>query len=206
MQYINQARPRLEVQSDWPFKDPFMWSHLITWIDALLPGSPEKLWGSRARGAIWELLPSPWSSLGPPETPAVIIIRVTFSGSPFLKSHGLWPYLHFVEDELVPQAVVPDDALLHFSKLSLHGKVQQPFLERSFGPTVNLVTSSVTAFKMRNDRCLKAEREGLACPTRITSDEILHLKYCLVEVCKHNQGNAFIVQIPRDICSSIIQH
>lgn len=48
--------------------------------------------------------------------------------------------LDFVEDEFVPQAVVPDDALPHFSVLPLHSEAQQPFLERRFGATLNLVT------------------------------------------------------------------
>lgn len=47
-------------------------------------------------------------------------------------------YLHFVEDEFVPQAVVPDDAILHLRELSVHGEVQQPLLERGCGAALNL--------------------------------------------------------------------
>ena len=47
-------------------------------------------------------------------------------------------YLHFVEDEFVPYAVVPDDAVLHLSELPLHGEVQQPFLKGRLGSTLNL--------------------------------------------------------------------
>lgn len=47
-------------------------------------------------------------------------------------------YLHFVEDEFVPQAVVPDDAFLHLSVLPVHGKVQQPLLEGGCGAALNL--------------------------------------------------------------------
>lgn len=59
--------------------------------------------------------------------------------------------LDFVEDEFVPQAVAPDDALPHFSELPLHSEVQQPFLERRFGATLNLVTGDLfTHFDGRN--------------------------------------------------------
>lgn len=47
-------------------------------------------------------------------------------------------YLHFVEDEFVPQAVAPDDAVLHLGVLPVHGKVQQPLLERGRGAALNL--------------------------------------------------------------------
>lgn len=50
-------------------------------------------------------------------------------------------YLHFVEDEFVPHAVLPDDTLPHFSVFPVHSKVQQPFLERCFGAALNLVTT-----------------------------------------------------------------
>lgn len=45
-----------------------------------------------------------------------------------------------MEDELVPDAVGPDDAVLHFSIFPVHSKVQQPFLERRSGATLNLQT------------------------------------------------------------------
>lgn len=72
--------------------------------------------------------------------------------------------LDFVEDEFVPQAVAPDDALPHFSELPLHSEVQQPFLERRFGATLNLVTGDLfTHFDRRNWKmiawCLK-QRTG----------------------------------------------
>lgn len=50
-------------------------------------------------------------------------------------------YLHFVEDEFVPYAVLPDDTLLHFSVFPVHSEVQQPFLEWCFGSALNLVTT-----------------------------------------------------------------
>lgn len=52
-----------------------------------------------------------------------------------------------MEDEFVPYAVVPDDALPHFSVFPVHGKVQQPFLKRRFGSILNLVTGP---FEVRN--------------------------------------------------------
>lgn len=47
-------------------------------------------------------------------------------------------YLHFVEDELVPQAVVPDHTFLHLGVLPVHGKLQQPLLERGLGAALDL--------------------------------------------------------------------
>lgn len=38
-------------------------------------------------------------------------------------------YLDFVEDEFVPQAVLPDDAFSDLGVFPLDGKVQEPFLE-----------------------------------------------------------------------------
>lgn len=46
--------------------------------------------------------------------------------------------LDFVEDEFVPQAVVPDDAFLHLCVLPVHSKVQQPLLEGGLGAALNL--------------------------------------------------------------------
>lgn len=51
---------------------------------------------------------------------------------------GADQHLDFVEDEFVPQAVVPDDAFLHLGVLPVHGKVQQPLLEGAFGAALNL--------------------------------------------------------------------
>lgn len=51
---------------------------------------------------------------------------------------GADQHLDFVEDEFVPQAVVPDDAFLHLGVLPVHGKVQQPLLEGGFGAALNL--------------------------------------------------------------------
>lgn len=53
-------------------------------------------------------------------------------------SPGADQYLDFVEDEFVPQAVVPDDAFLHLGILPVHGKVQQPLLEGGFGSALDL--------------------------------------------------------------------
>ena len=47
-------------------------------------------------------------------------------------------HLHFVEEEPVPDAGVPDDALLHLSILPLHSKVQQPLLKGGVGSTLDL--------------------------------------------------------------------
>ena len=49
-----------------------------------------------------------------------------------------YAYLDFVEDERVPYAVFPDDPFLYFCKFPLHSKVQQPFLKRCLGSTLNL--------------------------------------------------------------------
>lgn len=77
-------------------------------------------------------------------------------------------YLHFVEDEFVPYAVLPDDTLLHFSVFPVHSKVQQPFLEGCFGSALNLVTTFfMTPLQRKNSGSallmLKAERSGGRC-------------------------------------------
>lgn len=51
-------------------------------------------------------------------------------------------HLHSVEEEFVPDAVLPDDALLHLGVLPLHGEVQQPFFERRRGSALDLVVKS----------------------------------------------------------------
>lgn len=63
---------------------------------------------------------------------------LTLSKSLPVQFSGAEGYLHFVEDEFVPQAVVPDDTFLHLSVLPVHGKVQQPLLERGIGAALNL--------------------------------------------------------------------
>lgn len=47
-------------------------------------------------------------------------------------------YLHFVKEKLVPYAVVSDDAPFHLCMFPFNSKVQEPFLEWSLGPTLNL--------------------------------------------------------------------
>lgn len=48
------------------------------------------------------------------------------------------PYLNFVEDEHVPYTVFSDDTLLHFGKLSVNGKIQEPFFEGGLGSALDL--------------------------------------------------------------------
>lgn len=67
---------------------------------------------------------------------------------PNLHSFGRKRYLDFVEDEFVPHAVFPDDAVPHFGVFPVHGEVQQPLLERRFGPALNLVTGLVLSEKL----------------------------------------------------------
>lgn len=54
---------------------------------------------------------------------------------------GLLGYLHFVKDEFVPYAVIPDNSLLDLCTFLLNGKVQKPFLKWSLGPTLDLEDS-----------------------------------------------------------------
>lgn len=51
-----------------------------------------------------------------------------------------------MEDELVPYAVVSDDALLYLTVLPFNGKVEKPFLEGGLGSTLNLLEG--TEFKV----------------------------------------------------------
>lgn len=47
-------------------------------------------------------------------------------------------YLHFVKHQLVPDAVVSDDALLHLRLFHPDGQVQQPFLGGSLSAALDL--------------------------------------------------------------------
>lgn len=64
---------------------------------------------------------------------------------------SLWGYLHFVKDEFVPYAVIPDNALVDLCTFPLNGKVQKPFLKWSLGPTLNLRRQQ----KVNNERLLE---------------------------------------------------
>lgn len=67
--------------------------------------------------------------------------------------------LDFVEDEFVPQAVVPDDAFLHLGVLPVHGKVQQPLLEGGLGAALNLFGRSS---EVRIGRSVKSVKRDAA--------------------------------------------
>ena len=80
-------------------------------------------------------------------------------------------YLHFIEDEFVPQAVVPDDAFLHLCVLPVHSKVQEPLLKRGFGATLNLrggrrESASAGGSKRRETRRSPGRRRGSGAEAR----------------------------------------
>lgn len=55
----------------------------------------------------------------------------------------VWPagvkgHLHFVEDQLVPDAVGADHALCDLTVLLVHRQVQQPLLQGGLGSTLDL--------------------------------------------------------------------
>lgn len=81
-------------------------------------------------------------------------------------------YLHFVEDEFVPQAVVPDDAFLHLSVLPVHGKVQQPLLEGGCGAALNLRGGGPTWESAGGLKQRESERERERRPTHPVVDAV----------------------------------
>lgn len=48
-------------------------------------------------------------------------------------------YLDFVEDKFVPDAVLPDDPIPHFSIFPFHSEIEQPLLEGRLSSTLHLV-------------------------------------------------------------------
>ena len=55
-------------------------------------------------------------------------------------------YLYFVEDQLIPQAVVSNDATAKLSFFPLGGKVQQPSLQRGVCLSKNLISQEARRF------------------------------------------------------------
>lgn len=91
-------------------------------------------------------------------------------------------YLHFMEDEFVPYAVVPDDAFLHLSVFPVHGEVQQPFLERRFGSALNLSDTETLGlmFKAESER-----KEGAV----VSRHKITNFVVDAVEESRHDWEN-----------------